>query len=526
MRALARLVVILVVFGHVPAALAHASLLAAAPSDGAVLGEPPQMLGLVFNEPVSPLVMRLIGPSGEVIVPAVKSDNESVVLTPPRPLRQGSYVVSWRVISADGHPVGGAYVFSVGAPSGEPVAGISSPGDAAVRACLWAARVLISIGLFIGVGGVFFRTWITDPPAGPGATWPAAALAGGLFATIASVGLQGLDALDLPFSAIERLDVWRTGLATSYGLTAIAAACALVLGLITVLLHAPRRARALSLLGLVGVGLALSLSGHAATAPPRALTIPAVFLHGVCVAFWVGSFVPLIAAVRSGEGGALARFTRAIPYALAILVVSGATLALVQLDRIDALWTTDYGVVLLRKLVFVAMLLALGAANRYWLVPRFNAAGSRASRPLALSFAVETVLALIILSLVALWRFTPPPRAVTLAEAEVSVHFHGTRAMAQIDFEPVRTRGANLKVQVFDGKEKPLAVKEVTVVLSKPAASVEPLRRVLASDGGNLWRSDGLRLPIGGVWRLRVEILIDDFERAVLEDNVSLPPLP
>ena len=100
-------------------ALAHASLVRAEPADGAVLAQPPAVLKLIFNEPVSPLVMRLIGPSGEVITPAVAAENSTVTLTPP-PLRQGTHVLSWRVVSADGHPVGGALVFSVGAPSAPP----------------------------------------------------------------------------------------------------------------------------------------------------------------------------------------------------------------------------------------------------------------------------------------------------------------------------------------------------------------------------------------------------------------------
>jgi copper transport protein len=284
-------------------------------------------------------------------------------------------------------------------------------------------------------------------------------------------------------------------------------------------------ARAWSLAGLLGIGLALTLSGHAGTVEPRALTRSAVFLHAVCVAFWIGALLPLALALRNPKGTALARFSRLIPLPLAVLVLTGGALAFVQLDRVDALWTTRYGIVLSCKLALVAALLALAAANRYVLVPRFQAQGEVAARPLAASFRIELALALVILGLVALWRFTPPPRALASA-SHISIHIHGPRAMAQIDIEPARGRGAQADILVLDGEVRPLAAKEVTFVMSNPAAGIEPLRRNAIQVGDSEWRIDGLRVPVAGRWRLRVEILISDFEKVTVEDDAELPRLP
>ncbi len=63
-------------------------------------------------------------------------------------------------------------------------------------------------------------------------------------------------------------------------------------------------------------------------------------------------------------------------------------------------------------------------------------------------------------------------------------------------------------------------------MLSNPAAGIEPVRRVAVSEGGPQWAVDDLRIPIAGRWRLRVEILIDDFDKVVLEDDVELPRSP
>ena len=124
----------------------------------------------------------------------------------------------------------------------------------------------------------------------------------------------------------------------------------------------------LAALALVGVGTAFAVSGHAASAAPQLLTRPAVFLHGVSVAFWVGALIPLMAAMRDTENHVeeLQRFSRVIPGFVAVLVVSGLCLSVIQLGTFDALWTTDYGLVLLGKLaaVHAAARLAPGTGGR------------------------------------------------------------------------------------------------------------------------------------------------------------------
>ncbi len=123
----------------------------------------------------------------------------------------------------------------------------------------------------------------------------------------------------------------------------------------------------MSLGALLGVGLALATTGHAATASPRWLTAPAVFVHGIALAFWVGSQAPLALAMRGPRQAAievLKRFSWVIPFAVAALLASGLLLAVVQLERPDALWTTSYGRVLAIKLMLIALLLAIALWNR------------------------------------------------------------------------------------------------------------------------------------------------------------------
>jgi copper transport protein len=448
------LLAVLLALAAATQALAHASLVAADPADGAVMPRPPAAATLRFNEAVSPLVMRLIGPGGgSVTLHDVTAQNAIVRIVLPPALEPGTHILSWRVVSADGHPVGGAVTFSVGAPSAAPAA--RSDAATGLHAAIWAAKLVLYVGLLAGVGGAFFRTWIGEAPAGAAGPYIILLLVSGLVALPLSVGLQGLDALDLPLAALRRQAVWIEGLQTAYGATAIVAAFALLIALLT-LAAASGPARALSLCALLAAGIALSLSGHAGTAPPQLVSRAALAVHGVCAAFWIGALLPLAIDLRRAAscGVTLARFSRAIPLPLLLLVMSGAWLMLVQLDRIAALWDTPYGQVLACKLALVVLLLVLAAFNRYALTPRLAHGDGTAARTLTGSIAAELVLVVAILALVALWRFTPPPRALALT-APISLHLHGDRAMAEITI--ARTAGQGLELQILDGAFAPLA---------------------------------------------------------------------
>jgi copper transport protein len=515
------------------AVFAHASLVRAEPADGALLREPPSILRLTFNEPVTPLVMRLVAPDGGTTTAVATAENTTVTIKPPA-LRRGTHVLSWRVVSADGHPVGGSLMFSVGEASAQPAPGALPVGDPFVRSALWAAKLVFYLAMFCGIGGVFARMWLYGAAGNLDSVAPwldrvlTTLIVVGLLVTPLSVGLQGLDALDLRLSSLVQGLVWETGLATSYGMTVIVAMFALFAALFA--FEADWRqwgaaARGLSLTALLAAGAALALSGHASNAAPQWLTRPSVFVHVVCVAFWVGALLPLIAAVKVGKGGALARFSRLIPIPLAALVVSGIILTVVQLDRVDALWTTSYGVVLSCKLAAVIALLALAALNRYVFTPRYKNGDAAAARSLTRTMMVELCIVAAILALVALWRFTPPPRALAASES-VEVHLHGTRAMAQVSLTPVRARDPRVNIEVLDADFNALPVKEVTVILVNPTGGIEPVRRAAVRVGDGHWRVEGLRVPVAGQWIVRVDLLIDDFEKLVLEDQVALPRLP
>jgi copper transport protein len=545
-------------------ARAHAALVASDPADGAVLAKAPAELSLTFDEPVSPLILKLVEPDGsEAPLGKPRLDGDRLLVNAPPRLGTGSYVLSWRVISEDGHPVGGAVVFSIGMPSAGTAAEAAQAIDWPLDAGIWICRVLVYLGLFVGAGGAFFLAWIAGasrpnhpltgsrslssgrPESGPGGEETPAATLGvpprpqaargfiiwaniaGLVAILLSVGLLGADALDLGLGSLAEARVWATAISTSYALTALFGALAMLLALWALHIRKPGEARLVSILGLIGVGLALAASGHASTADPQWLMRPAVFVHTLAVALWIGALAPLTALFATGSTAArpaLKRFSALIPYVLVVLLAAGIVLAVVQVGHVGALIATAYGRVLLAKLTLVAILLTIASFNRWRLTKPALASGARAERRFARSAAAEIVLATAILGCVALWRFTPPPRALAAIPPAppLSVHLHTAQAMATLTVSPGRAGPVAVSAFVTGGDFEPLDAKAVTLSFSMPSAGIEPIRRPAHKISEGQWRVDGLRLPVAGRWDVAADILVSDFESVTLKSEITL----
>lgn len=508
------------------AAAAHASLWSTEPAGGAMVEVAPTTFSLSFSEPVSPLRLQLIAPDGSATaLTGYELRDQTVIIEAPDEIGNGTHVLTWRVVSADGHPVGGSVVFSVGEPSASPPPAIEVE-DPSVATALWLSKIALYVGLFIGVGGALAIVALF-PTSHPAWRAIAAALAVGMVGTILSAGLQGLDALGAPLGLIADPTMWSTGMATSYGWTVIGATAAMVAAGLSLAINARIPALIFASLALVGAGAALAASGHASAAAPQWLTRPAVFVHAVTIALWAGALIPLAAAFRSGTPDALValrRFSSAIPLALILLISAGIALAIVQVETPSALLSTSYGRILSAKLGLVAMLLVLAAWNRWRLTAR-AASNDAAKRSLVRSIAAETVIVLVILALAAGWRFTPPPRALAEAAAQpASIHIHTADAMADLVVTPGRVGVVDVSAIIMTGDFGPLEAKEVTFVFANPTAGIEPFRRAATRPGDGSWRADGVMLPLPGAWSVRIDILVSDFELIRLNGEITIRP--
>ena len=140
-------------------AAAHASLVSTDPVDGTVLAESPGQATLTFDERVSlpPDGVQVFDADGKPVTSPASASDVLVTVDLPDQLGDGTYVVVWRVVSADGHPVAGSLTFSVGTPSITVVSPkLPEPADPAVTAVLSTAQAATYIGLLLAVGlGIF-----------------------------------------------------------------------------------------------------------------------------------------------------------------------------------------------------------------------------------------------------------------------------------------------------------------------------------------------------------------------------------
>ncbi|WP_123151782.1 copper resistance CopC/CopD family protein [Mesorhizobium delmotii] len=504
-------------------AFAHAALVTTEPTDGAVLAQGPAQFSLTFSEPVSPLMLSLVRPDGTPVpLTSFRLDGHALDIDNPQRLGSGTHVLSWRVISADGHPVGGSVLFSIGAPSAAPA--VSEAVDRGLRPAIWIGKVFLYVGLFLGVGGAFAIAWLAQGGRS-GRRFVIAAILCGLVAAPLSLGLQGLDALGVPLARLAQPGVWQAGLATSFGRTVLVALVALGLGLLS--LVGPRGgAKLFALAGLAGVGAALAASGHASAAEPQWLTRPMVFLHGAGIAFWAGALAPLGLAMRRKPAEAapfLNRFSQAILLVVAVLAATGFVLAVIQVQAPAALLETAYGRLLLVKLALLLFLFTLAAINRWKLTGPAEAGETEVQTRLVRSIGIEMLIVLAIFGVAAGWRFTPPPRALAIAAAQpASVHIHTPKAMADLSITPGHVGPVAASIVIMTGDFGPLDASQVTLVLSKPDSGIEPIKRAATKRGDGTWRVDGLVVPVPGRWTARLDILVSDFEVVKIEAPIDI----
>jgi copper transport protein len=522
MRLVVAVAALLVAVCGTTAAFAHASLVATEPRDGSMIAQAPKTVRLRFNEPVTPAVIRVIDSDGttrnDAVVHAV---DETIEITLPAGLPAGTQVISYRVISADGHPVAGSMMFSVGM-SKSPTVPASS--DATLGILIWLSRIGLYLGLFVGVGGVFFNTWTAELRTRSKPVM--AALTLGLVSAVVALGCQGLDLLGLPIREMLTVAPWRAAIATTLGPSLVIAAAAMGFGCLALRLPSAKAARVLSAIAMAGVGLSLAASGHASTAPPQWLTRPAVFLHGIGLAWWVGALLPLMALALSPAQPLLPvlhRFSKGAVPVVGIVALTGLLLAVIQLASFQALTSTNYGRILCIKLALVVVLLALAALNRFRLTPALQSRPQN-TRPLLRSIGIECAVVVGILALVAGWRFTPPPRSLTSAvSSPLALHIHSDKATFQVLISRSSAGADDFVLQIMAGDASPLRAKEVSVFLSLPEKGIEPMERKAERGADGIWTIRGVPIPFAGLWRVRVDALITDFEKVTQEEELDVP---
>jgi copper transport protein len=497
-------------------AAGHAGLAASIPADGATLATAPSSIELRFTEPVTPVAVRLIAASGTPVTltaPPVQAD--AMTLPLPENLGRGLYTVSFRVISADSHPIGGSIVFAIGeqAPA---VRGGSQASRPSIGTTL--TRAVRDLALLVAAGAALFALAISRFPAERRVLSIA-----GVAAALAAVGCIGVHGAAMMDADVTSLEAWRGGLHSSFGLSAcVGAAGALLVGAGA---FASGVIRPLLLMGgALTVIASLPLTGHAMTAKPAAVAVVALAVHGLTAAFWVGSLVALFAIMSTraaGEAAVLHRFSRWAMGAVALLVVAGITFVVLQLGSVSELFGSDYGWLIVGKVFFLGLLLVLAFLNRFRWLPMLERGVRAAAARLRWSIAGEVALAACVIGVTAVLVQTPPPRAVA-AERGFTQKLAHKDDFAVVTVNPARA-GANAIVVRFQDKEGlPFDPEEVLVEISNQAAGVEAANRPIRRLGPGHYSREGSELAFPGVWTIEVHARMDASSIATFRSQVPI----
>jgi copper transport protein len=532
----------LVLLGGSPAA-AHAELVETDPAEGAVVETAPETVTLTFNEPVrlTSQEIAVYDAGGDPVASTAGATGAEVTvgLTDAAGLEDGTYVVSWNVLSGDGHPISGALTFSVGAPSADVAAPPEPESSSAVVTVLRdAVTVAALVGLLVAAGLALFtalvlpRSWagtdvrrrlrrLLTVAAGVGAAGAV------LQVPIASVYGQGLELGDL-------VGAFDPGLVTNELVSAALVLVGLALAVRSSADTAPDRTTGRLLVA--GAGLALagpSLVGHTRAFAPSPLLVAADVLHLVAGAVWLGGLVGLVLSLRALAGRevlaaqALARFSTIASGVLLGVAVTGTFLGWRILGSWGALVGTAYGWLLLGKVAIALVVASLGGWNRWRTLPAVEAAvgfgdRERAAAAVTRAVRVEAVLLVVLIGVTGvLVNQSPRPAPVTPAPGATGVGAATAgdlRVLAVMD--PRRTGSNTLLVQVQDAAGEPYDPPVRPVVeLRTDGLDIGTVTVVPIAAG--TYRGEVV-VPRAGVWEVQVGIALSRFENPVTTVRLSV----
>ena len=430
------------------AAWGHAALVRTVPEASVVVNRPPPVVLLTYTEAVEPRfaaisVTNAAGESQAAGPPRRSAADPKTLVVPLQRVAQGWYLVYWRVISVDGHPVRGAFTFAVGPnPGPAPQFVIPSISETAATPRLIAARSVVFVALMAAIGLFLLRIAIARPVvrrvpethlrALSVAFFVASAVA--LVAIPAYVLMSTADfALRSVFDLGDVVPLMR-GSAFGRGFLDLEFAFTLFVVAATLALWIDRPdrdrrsvAEILAFTGaLAGAAACLlvpGLAGHAAQTSPRGAMLLFDWLHLAAGSLWVGGLIGLLVLWRSlpvarrvaGLVVSVPRFSNTAFVSILFLIGSGIGASLVHLPTLATLWDTSYGQALLVKIGLLCVALVLGAVNLLRTRPRLLAhrrrpeLGPGAATLLRRLVAGETLLVVSAVVAASVLSSLPPP---------------------------------------------------------------------------------------------------------------------
>ena len=375
-------------------ASAHAAVTGSDPGQGAVVDKAPARITLTFSEQValSDDSLRVLDPEGKRVDTAEPANVSGTTYAVPlhSGLPDGTYTVAYQVVSADSHPVAGAYTFSIGAPSKTSVSVSGQSTDDGVVGWLYGfGRYVSYAGFIVMTGGAAFvlACWRRGSGVRPVQRFVVSGWVALTASTLALLLLRGSftgsgkvsDIFDL--SLLGQVLQTKSGAALVSRLLLLAAAALFI----AVLFGAyDKREDAeekrdltfgLSIGGVVvAAGLAASwaMSEHASVGLQAGIAMPVDVLHLLAVAAWLGGLGALLVALYRApadtpvDAPAVRRFSQVAFGSVLALIATGTYQSWRQLGSWSAFTDTRYGQLLLAKIALVVVLVGVAWISRRW----------------------------------------------------------------------------------------------------------------------------------------------------------------
>jgi len=455
-RAVPLLAGLALALGLPAAASAHAYLVRTAPSASVILNSPPRAASLTFDEAVEPrfAVVSVTNANGrqEATGPVSRSPSNPDTLTVPlRPgLAEGWYLVYWRAISVDGHPVQGAFTFAVGPnPGPAPQFVVPDIAQTATTTRLLVARWAVFLSVMTAIGLFVLRIATARPVVRKvaGTSLRAVSIAfvvasvAGLIAIPVYLDVStSIDSLRSAFDVSALVPLFRvTAFGRGYVDMEICFALFCAAAWLALWVDRPERPRrsVAELLATSGALLAAAAvlvvpgaAGHAAQTAPRGVSVMLDWVHLAAGSLWLGGLIGLLVLWGSLAAGkrvaalsvCVPRFSNVAFVSVLFLLASGTGATIIHMPIVAALWETSYGKAILVKIGLLATAMLLGALNLLRTKPRLVAARNdpEAGRPAAsllrTAISLETLLLATAVFAAAVLSSLAPPAAALAKE--------------------------------------------------------------------------------------------------------------
>jgi copper transport protein len=393
-------------------ASAHAYLIRTSPAASRVLEGPPPSVQLTYDEAVEPrfAIVSVTSADGRQETtgsPRRSPANPDTLIVPIRSHQaEGWYLVYWRAISVDGHPVQGAFTYAVG-PNPGPAPQFPVPKVSATAATppLLIARWVMFVSVMSAIGLAVLRLLVARPlirrvrqaSLRPVSVALAIASVVGLIAIPVYLDFSTAnDSLRSVFDVGALVPLFRvTAFGRAFVDFELCFALFCVAAWIAVWVDRPEREHR-SIAGLVAVTGALiaaaavlivpGLAGHAAQTSPRGLTLLLDWVHLAAGSVWMGGLLGLLVIWRTAPkiqrvpvlSAVVSRFSNVALASVISLAATGVGEAIIHMPAVNALWETGFGRALLVKAGLLVVALGLAAGNLLRTKPQLAAAGERA----------------------------------------------------------------------------------------------------------------------------------------------------